>query len=153
MTLPWITEAQKYLGIKKDGLDDMIIVTDASYDPLTQPWSGLFMAFIFAQIGTEPPPNFLEPKAWVNFGTPIAEPAIGCIVVLSPGTRDTPHVGIYLGEDANSYFLLGGNQNDTVCVTQAPKRSDDCFRWPPDFVNALVKGRVDTTIDKAKTQV
>jgi uncharacterized protein (TIGR02594 family) len=150
LTLPWITEAQKHLGIKKDGLDDMTIVTDASYDPATQPWSGLFMAFVFAQIGTEPPPNFLDPKAWVDFGTALDEPAMGSIIVLGPGTRDTPHVGIYLGEDANYYFLLGGNQNDTVCVTQAPKGKDDVFRWPPDFVNALVKGRVNTTIEKAK---
>jgi len=153
MTLLWINETRKHLGVKKDGLDDMVTVTGASFDPTTQPWSGLFMAFIFAQIGVEPPANFLAPKAWANFGTALSEPAMGCIVVLGPETRDTPHVGIYLGEDASYYFLLGGNQNDTVCVTQAPKGKDDVFRWPPDFGNLLVKGRVNTTIDKAKAQV
>jgi len=150
MTLLWITEARKYLGVKKDGLDDMVTVTNASYDPTAQPWSGLFMAFVFAQIGVEPPADFLAPKAWAAFGTALSEPAMGSIVVLD---RDVPHVGIYLGEDANYYFLLGGNQNDTVCVTQAPKGANDSFRWPPDFENLLVKGRVNTTIDKAKAQV
>jgi hypothetical protein len=40
------------------------------------------------------------------------------------------HVGFYLGEDASSYQVLGGNQDDAVSVARLPKTRLIASRCP-----------------------
>jgi uncharacterized protein (TIGR02594 family) len=55
----------------------------------------------------------------------LAGPALGCLVVYWRGTQSSGlgHVGFYRGEDANSVWTLGGNENDMVQIEALPKSS------------------------------
>ena len=44
------------------------------------------------------------------------------VKVVAPGGG---HVGLYVGEDASSYFTLGGNQGDAVSIVRITK--DRCI--------------------------
>lgn len=67
-----------------------------------------------------------------GLGAALEQPLFGCIAVLS---RDDPtgwkgHVGFFLRTDAQSIFLLGGNQLDQVCEHYYPKATVLAYRWP-----------------------
>lgn len=71
-------------------------------------------------------------RSWLEWGEPLAEPALGCIAVLY---RDEPdswkgHVGFFLREDAESVYLWGGNQLGCVCENAYPRESVLGYRWP-----------------------
>ena len=40
------------------------------------------------------------------------------------------HVGLYVGEDAAAYHVLGGNQSDKVCITRIAKNRLYAIRRP-----------------------
>jgi hypothetical protein len=42
------------------------------------------------------------------------------------------HVGFYVGEDATSYFVLGSNQADSVCIERISKDRCVALRWPTE---------------------
>lgn len=84
------------------------------------PWCGLWMAYVALKAGK--PVGFSNPlaaKSWLKWGTRVASPELGdvCIFVRKGGG----HVGLYAGENATCYFVLGGNQNNQVCITAIRK--------------------------------
>ncbi|WP_294242387.1 TIGR02594 family protein [uncultured Sphingomonas sp.] len=86
----------------------------ASYDADSIPWCGLTMAVVARRAGKTPPANPLWALNWRNFGQASGQPDLGDIIVF---TRDGGgHVGLYVGEDSTHYHVLGGNQNDKVCI-------------------------------------
>ena len=62
-------------------------------------------------------------RSFLDFGGHISEPQIGDIVVLWREAKESPfgHCGLYVYEDADSYFLLGGNQDNRVKIKPYPK--------------------------------
>lgn len=149
--LPWIEEARKWLGTRCPDIATMQTFVDvtevAQFDPDTQPWSGLFAGFVMAQSGIEPPPGFMDPKVWTAFGEALVEPEYGCVVA-------TPnHVALYLGEDADWLFVLGGNQADTVGVSALAKSASPTFRWPVEADSLKLTGRINTTIEEAQKSI
>lgn len=70
-----------------------------------------------------------------NF-VPLSAPALGCIVVFWRISQASGqgHVGFYRGEDANSVWTLGGNENDMVQIEALPKSSSTFvligYWWP-----------------------
>lgn len=69
----------------------------------------------------------LTSPAMVELKTPV----LGCIVVLArPGSKWQGHVGFYRGETADSVYLLGGNQGDSVSIAPFPKDRVLGYRWP-----------------------
>lgn len=77
---------------------------------------------------------------WKNWGTALAEPKRGCIVVFSRKgpTTNGGHVGFYLGDSAKSINVFGGNQGDSVNSSKFPKDGvlsglrykHVAYRWP-----------------------
>jgi hypothetical protein len=43
------------------------------------------------------------------------------------------HVGLYAGEDAEAYHVLGGNQSDAITIARLDKARVLGFRWPVKF--------------------
>ena len=85
-----------------------------SYPADSIPWCGLTMAVVARRAGKTPPVKPLWALNWLNFGKASGQPDLGDVVVfVRPGGG---HVGIYVGEDADDYHVLAGNQNDTVCI-------------------------------------
>ncbi|WP_306148925.1 MULTISPECIES: TIGR02594 family protein [unclassified Roseibium] len=128
---PWLIEAKRLQGVAEvagresnpvilnwaDGLD-----LDYSGDDI--PWCGLFVAHCM-RIGAPDAPqpaNVLGARNWQEFGRRV-EPELGAILVFWRGSKSDwkGHVGFYLGEDANCYFVLGGNQSDAVTIARISK--------------------------------
>ncbi len=83
-------------------------------------WCGLFAAVVAKRAGFEPVANPLWARNWLSFGTKAAAPSLGDVLVFSrPGGGG--HVGLYVGEDATAFHVLGGNQSDTVKVSRIEK--------------------------------
>ena len=72
------------------------------------------MAYVALQAGWEPPLNPLWARNWLNWGAPQKVAMLGDILVFSRG--NSGHVGIYVGEDADTFCVLGGNQGDAVTI-------------------------------------
>ena len=101
-----ILEWAKELGIKDYTADSI-------------PWCGLFMAIVIKRAGREPVDRPLWAQNWVKFGVVSHTPMLGDILVF--GRDGGGHVGIYIGEDKNYYFVLGGNQGDQVNIVRILK--------------------------------
>jgi uncharacterized protein (TIGR02594 family) len=82
-------------------------------------WCGLFMAYAALQAGWVPPVNPLWARNWADFGTKARTPMLGDVLVFTRGKGG--HVGVYVGEDADAYHVLGGNQSDTVNIKRIAK--------------------------------
>jgi uncharacterized protein (TIGR02594 family) len=83
------------------------------------PWCGLFMAVVAKRAGKEPPKHPLWALSWSAFGAKTDMPALGDVLVFTRSGGG--HVGLYVGEDASAYHVLGGNQSDSVCITRIAK--------------------------------
>lgn len=83
------------------------------------PWCGLFMATVALRAGKSLPGSPLWAKSWATFGrplTPIETQGLGDVLVFQ---RDGGgHVALYIGEDAEAFHVLGGNQSDRVSITR-----------------------------------
>lgn len=100
------------------------------------PWCGLFMAIVAQRANTEnrperrPPEKFLSAAEWAGWGSPVplSNASLGDILVFK---RDGGgHVGMCVGDDAEAFHVLGGNQSDKVCVTRILKARCVAVRRP-----------------------
>lgn len=92
------------------------------------PWCGLFAAFCVKQAGYKPPAGWQRALAWAAFGVESHDPMLGDILVFT--RKGGGHVGFYVGEDDQSYHVLGGNQSDQVCIRRFFKDTLYCARRP-----------------------
>jgi uncharacterized protein (TIGR02594 family) len=67
-------------------------------------------------------------RDWANWGKATDTPRRGCIVVLTRG--DGGHVGFYVGETDSHIKILGGNQSNSVRVSNYPKNRLISYRVP-----------------------
>ena len=104
---PVILEWADEIGLKKVYTNDEI------------PWCGLFIAHCAHVAGLQVVDKPLWALSWANYGTKVDGPMLGDILTFK---RDGGgHVGIYVGEDATHYHVLGGNQNNSVSVSRIAK--------------------------------
>jgi len=72
--------------------------------------------------------NRLRAKSFLEFGSPIATPEFGDVLVFN---RDGGgHVGLYVGEDDNYYHVAGGNQSNQFNVVRIAKDRLSSARRP-----------------------
>ena len=62
----------------------------------------------------------LRARNWMNCGQPANPPKVGNIVVFGWGGKGSTagHVGIFICQDGENTYCLGGNQTDEVNITQ-----------------------------------
>ncbi|WP_429813599.1 TIGR02594 family protein [Ensifer sp. B1-9] len=137
----WMREARRFMGLKEvagAGSNSTIIGwakrlggwVASYYTNDDIPWCGLALAhWISFTLPSEPlPGNYLSALAWANFGIRLETPARGAVLVFKrPGGG---HVGLYVGEDASHFHVLGGNQSNSVSVTRIEKARLVAIRWP-----------------------
>lgn len=67
----------------------------------------------------------LNARSWMEIGEPVDEGCqnIGDVVVFWRESEDSwkGHVGFYINDDADKIYVLGGNQNNMVCIQAYPK--------------------------------
>lgn len=100
------------------------------------PWCGAFVAHCLRLDGLTPPKNWFRASAYADYGTPLTQPVLGCIGVM---TREGGgHVGFVVGQDnAGNILLIGGNQGDAVKVSAFKRDRFTHFVWPKkdDFIS------------------
>ena len=104
---PVIINWAKDLGLEKIYTSDEI------------PWCGLFIAKVVKDSDYEVVKDPLWARNWANFGNKQTEAMLGDILVFTRGGGG--HVGIYVGEDAACYHVLGGNQGNMVNISRIEK--------------------------------
>jgi len=97
------------------------------------PWCGLFAAHCLQSCGLSYPKTYFRARDWANYGTPLLDPILGCIVVLSRSNGG--HVGFAASATESTITLIGGNQGDRVSQSPFPRNRIIALRWP-DGANA-----------------
>lgn len=82
-------------------------------------WCGLAVSVAAHRAGYPMAPRPLWARDWALWGKPATVAMLGD--VLSFVRDGGGHVGLYVGEDAGAYHVLGGNQSDKVCITRIAK--------------------------------
>lgn len=93
------------------------------------PWCGLYIAEVVRLSGRTPVKGFLRSRNWVTWGVKSEAAELGDILVFSRSAT-SGHVGIYVGENDNFFYVLGGNQANTVNITQIAKNRLLAIRRP-----------------------
>lgn len=101
------------------------------------PWCAIFANAMLEQAGVTGTRSPSSQSFRTNPGfVQLAGPALGALVVYWRGSQASGlgHVGFYRGEDANSVWTLGGNENDMVQIEALPKSSASFgligYWWP-----------------------
>lgn len=82
-------------------------------------WCGLFLAVIMQRANRTPVEGFLWALNWAKFGQHVTEPMLGDVLVFK--RTGGGHVGLYVGEDATAYHVLGGNEGNKVDIIRILK--------------------------------
>jgi uncharacterized protein (TIGR02594 family) len=136
---PWMLTALSLQGVTEEpGPDSNPIImgwrkilskeVQQTYYTDAVPWCGLFVDYCIVKNGFPDCHSPLWARSWAKYGVPLARPMWGAIMTF---VRDGGgHVGFLVGEDANYYHILGGNQSDQVNVARRPKSLCIGWRWP-----------------------
>lgn len=87
-------------------------------------WCSIYMSFIALKAGKPYPLKApATARSWLKVGTHVTEPRLGDIVVFWRVSKDSwqGHVGIFIRESENNIWVLGGNQDNQVCIKPYPK--------------------------------
>lgn len=139
--LPWIEEIKTVFGlheVRDNATLKKWLRSDGKTlgDPKALPWCGdATESAIKNSLKGEPfegkmSENPYWARNWLEFG--IQCPVVyGSVVVFSRGAGG--HVGFAVGEDNNDYYVLGGNQGNTVSVVRIDKKRLLGARWPLSY--------------------
>lgn len=140
---PWLTIGRKYIGVRETAGKDTtptiakwLLNLKAWWRDDETPWCGVFVAECMKEANMPVPPAWYRAKAWLEWGAPIFEPIVGCVVVFS--RVGGGHVGFVVGRAKDGRLMvLGGNQGNQVGVAPfAPDRIVG-FRWPVSMTARL----------------
>lgn len=136
--LPWIVEGKKVFGLHEIN-DNAKLKTwlrsdgKALGDPKALPWCGDYTETAIKNSLPDEPftgavgKNPYWARNWLKFGKP-TEPCYGAVIVFSRGKGG--HVGFVVGEDDTDYYVLGGNQGNSVNVVRISKDRFLGCTWP-----------------------
>ena len=139
--LPWIIEGKKVFGLHEARDKEALtawLKSDGQRlgDTEELPWCGDYVETAIKN--SLPQEQFKGPvgdnpywaRNWLSFGKK-CPPTYGAIVVFSRGSGG--HVGFVVGEDSDEYYVLGGNQSNSVNITRIDKARLLGFRWPSSY--------------------
>lgn len=106
-------------------------------DPSHFPWCGDLVHTAIRRTLPEEPiegrvrENPYLARNWLAFGESCA-PGVGAVLVFHRGNPRSiyGHVGFYWGEDEAHYYVLGGNQSNSISITRIAKNRLLGARWP-----------------------
>jgi uncharacterized protein (TIGR02594 family) len=93
-------------------------------------WCGLFIAYLVHLSGRQPVKAPLWARNWAKWGEPVDpdEAKLGDILVFVRSGGG--HVGIYIAEDKETFYVLAGNQGNSVSITRIAKNRLLAVRRP-----------------------
>ena len=100
------------------------------YNVRTTPWCAAFTNAILGEAGYPTTGSFMA-RSFLKWGKKVTSPKMGDIVVFSRGRPPSGHVAFYMRNyDRNHIVVLGGNQNDEVCLKVYRKNRILGYRRP-----------------------
>lgn len=86
------------------------------------PWCAIFMQWCLKK-ADKPFSYMANARYFLNYGIKTESPELGDIVILWRGSKDCAmgHVGFFIKMDKNTVWILGGNQNNKVTISQFNK--------------------------------
>jgi uncharacterized protein (TIGR02594 family) len=140
----WLKNARASLGLKevigKDTapvIRQWLIKLGAWWTDDETPWCGVAVAAWMKDAGVPLPKHWYRARAWLDWGVPLREPALGCVVVYERG--GSGHVGLVVGLDkAGRIMTIGGNQGNRVSIAPFDRSRVLGFRYPPLHLDGLV---------------
>jgi uncharacterized protein (TIGR02594 family) len=91
-------------------------------------WCGLFVAICVHRSGRKPIEKYLWARNWAKWGVVGVRASLGDILVFKRGVGG--HVGFYTGETDRHYYVLGGNQANSVNIMKIEKTRIIAIRRP-----------------------
>lgn len=94
-------------------------------------WCSGFISWVMCVSGVDHDAT-LAARSWLNQLSPLDSPRLGAVTVLWRKSPDSwqGHVGLWMGEHSGQVLLLGGNQNDRVCIAPYSTSRILGYRWP-----------------------
>lgn len=85
-------------------------------------WCSAFVNWV-AKTQNYPYSGKLNARSWLTIGESTAIPALGDLVILWRESPDSwkGHVGFFIKQTRRYVYVLGGNQNNSVCIKAYPK--------------------------------
>lgn len=130
---PWMNYAIAELGVTekadKTKVDEYKTAAKVSGDLA---WCGCFVEWCMqkAKVETTRAGSLAGAKTWLSWGKPLAAPRFGAVTVLNrPPNPGDGHVAFFVREFEGKILLLGGNQNDSVCLNSYEKKRLLSYRW------------------------
>ncbi len=93
-------------------------------------WCGTFVAHCLQKAGQPIPTHWYRAKAWADYGSLLRPERLSAGAILIFDRAGGGHVGFYVGEERNYYYVLGGNQANGVNVMKIAKSRLLASRWP-----------------------
>jgi uncharacterized protein (TIGR02594 family) len=132
----WLTIAREYVGVAETPgkettpiIRRWLIELGAWWSDDSVPWCGTFAGTVMRDAGIPIPKHYYRARAWLDWGTALTHPAMGCVAVFE--RRGGGHVGLVVGQNQLGYLLvLGGNQGDKVCIASFSPDRVLGYRWP-----------------------
>lgn len=93
-------------------------------------WCSAFANHCMAKVGVAGSGK-ANARSWLNWGSAAKLPSLGCIVVFArPPEPAAGHVAFFVGEEKTWIHVLGGNQNNSVCIRPYPRARLLGYRVP-----------------------
>lgn len=134
---PWVGTGRAYIGTAEipgpehsPTIQRWLADLRAWWTDDETPWCGVFVAHCLQQHEIELPKHWYRARAWLDWGVPLASPALGAVVVFERGPG-SGHVGFVAGRDKRgALHVLGGNQGNKVSVAPFAVSRVLGYRWP-----------------------
>jgi uncharacterized protein (TIGR02594 family) len=134
--IPWISEAIKYIGVReihgpKHAAQIVQFWKDIKRGGIKTdevPWCAAFVGAMLEKAGFRST-RYESAGSYESWGMELEKPCFGCIAVFR--RTGGGHVGFVVGKTAEGKLqVLGGNQNDQVCIAEFPTKNLVCYCWP-----------------------
>jgi uncharacterized protein (TIGR02594 family) len=132
----WVLVARGQIGVKETGAipnpEVMKYFEATSYRPTTEEaWCSAFVNWCMLKVGIKGTYS-ASARSWMQWGKVIDKPVNGCVCIFWRGNPNylTGHVGFYVGESETEIMVLGGNENNQVCVMGYSKIRLLGYRYP-----------------------
>ncbi len=136
----WMLAARREIGVKErpghqdhprvvEYLQHTRIIPALQHDET--PWCSAYVCFVMEKSDIASTRSAAA-RSWLKWGEELTTPVPGCIAVLTrEGHPGSGHVGFYVGRrEDGKILLLGGNQNNQVCVRPYAADRVISYRWP-----------------------
>lgn len=120
--LDYYKKAQRLVGLEENS-DRKELSNLLNIDPVTVPWCGYFMSYIFNHKTGLANPGLA--RNWLKVGKKVTNPKKGDLVIFSRGGSSWQgHVGFYVDtykvKNKSYIAVLGGNQGDSIKYSLYP---------------------------------